>query len=111
MVEFELNISAAEALSECERRGLVVRSKRELPGRPSGHHWHLGFPDRAGTLEVSARQNRVWVKVHPRRDGGWATTLAQELATLESGALAAEARDALVERDEVPVMPNRVADR
>jgi hypothetical protein len=29
---------------------------------------------------LSEWQNRVWVKVHPRRDGGWATAPAHELA-------------------------------
>jgi hypothetical protein len=30
-------------------------------------------------------QNRVWVKVHPRRDGGWATALAEELSEKATG--------------------------
>ncbi len=35
-------------------------------------------------LELNAWQNRVWVKVHPLRDGGWATALAHELAATGS---------------------------
>jgi hypothetical protein len=83
VVKRELNVSAAEALAECRERGLVVRSERELAGRPGSHHWHLGFPSRAGTLELSEWGDRVWVQVHPRRDGGWATALAQELGRSE----------------------------
>jgi hypothetical protein len=77
----DLQLSAAQALEECRRRGLVVRSERELAGRAGSHHWHLGKPGLRGTLEVSEWQDRVWVKVHPLRDGGWATALARELAS------------------------------
>ena len=79
MLELDLKLTATEALAECRQRGLVVRSERELAGHTGSHHWHLGFPGRTGTLELSELQNRVWVKVHPRRDGGWATALAHEL--------------------------------
>ena len=85
MLELDLNVTAQEALEECRRRGLVVRSERELAGHAGSHHWHLGFPHRAGTLELSAWQMRVWVKVHPRRDGGWATALAHELSRPSEG--------------------------
>ena len=80
MLELDLKLTAEQALDECRRRGLVVPRDRDLPGRSGGHHWHLGLPDRPGTLEVSAWRDRVWVKVHPLRDGGWATDLAHELA-------------------------------
>lgn len=80
MLEVDLQLSAEEALAECRRRGLVVRSERELAGRVGSHHWHLGIPGRSGTLELNEWQNRVWAKVHPLRDGGWAESLAQELA-------------------------------
>jgi hypothetical protein len=79
VIELDLSVTAAEALAECRQRGLVVRSERELAGRAGSRHWHLGFPGRSGTLELSESQDRVWVKVHPRRDGGWATALAHEL--------------------------------
>jgi hypothetical protein len=80
MLELPLRLTAPQALDECHRRGLVVRSERELAGRTGSHHWHLHAPGRPGTLELSESQNRVWVKVHPLRDGGWATALANELA-------------------------------
>lgn len=81
-MELSLKLSAERALAECRDRGLVVRSERQLAGRPGSHHWHLGIPRRRGTLELSAWQGRVWVKVHPLRDGGWASDLARELAGL-----------------------------
>lgn len=80
MLELDLKITAGEALEQCRRRGLVVRSERQLAGRTGSHHWHLGIPGRAGTLEMSEFRDRVWVKVHPLRDGGWASALARELA-------------------------------
>jgi hypothetical protein len=70
MVEVDLRLSAEQALAECRRRGLVVRSERELAGRVGSHHWHLGNPGQAGTLELNEWQGRVWVQVHPLRDGG-----------------------------------------
>jgi hypothetical protein len=80
LLELDLELSATQVLDECRRRGLVVRSERELAGRTGSRHWHLRSPGRPGTLELSEWQNRVWVKVHPLRDGGWATTLANELS-------------------------------
>lgn len=80
MLERNLRLTTQQVLDECRRRGLVVRSERELAGRTGSRHWHLRMPGRPGTLELSEWQNRVWVKVHPRRDGGWATDLADELA-------------------------------
>ncbi len=85
MLELDLALTADRALGECRRRGLVVRSERELAGRAGGRHWHLGSPGRSGTLELSESQNRVWVKVHPLRDGGWASELARELAAQKAG--------------------------
>jgi hypothetical protein len=35
-------------------------------------------------LELNDWEGRVWVKVHPLRDGGWATELARELSTLRA---------------------------
>jgi hypothetical protein len=81
VLELDLTLSAAQALAECRRRGIVIRSERGLAGRAGSRHWHLGMPGRPGTLELNEWQNRVWVKVHPRRDGGWATALAQELSS------------------------------
>ena len=81
MLELDLDLTAEQALEECRRRGLVVRSERELAGRPGSRHWHLRIPGRPGTLELNEWQDRVWVKVHPLRDGGWATAVSHELAT------------------------------
>jgi hypothetical protein len=80
MLELALSLTSEQALAECQRRGLVVRSERELSHRPGSNHWHLGIPGRAGTLELDEWRGDVWVKVHPLRDGGWASDLAQELA-------------------------------
>jgi hypothetical protein len=79
MLELDLDLTAEQALQECRRRGLVVRSERELAGRAASRHWHLGLPGRPGTLELNEWENRVWVKVHPLRDGGWASSFAHEL--------------------------------
>jgi len=80
VLELNLKLTAGQVLEECRRRGLVVRSERELAGRTGSHHWHLRMPGRPGTLELSEWHNRVWVKVHPLRDGGRATALAHELS-------------------------------
>jgi hypothetical protein len=56
-----------------------------LSGRAGSHHWHLRIPGRPGTLELNEWQSRVWVKVHPLRDGGWATALAHELTERRGG--------------------------
>jgi hypothetical protein len=85
VLELNLTLTTRQVLSECRRRGLVVRSERELAGRIGSHYWHLRMPGRPGTLELSEWQNRVWVKVHPLRDGGWATTLAYELSAQQRG--------------------------
>jgi hypothetical protein len=82
MLELDLKLSAAQALDVCRRRGLVVRSERQLAKVPGSRHWHLGSPERSGTLELSQAQGRTWVKVHPLRDGGWASEFARELAEL-----------------------------
>jgi hypothetical protein len=83
VLELDLKVAADEALAECRRRGLVIQSERELAGRRGSRHWHLRIPGRTGTLELNEWQNRVWVKVHPMRDGGWVTALAHELTALQ----------------------------
>lgn len=85
MLELDLDVTAEQALHECRRRGLVVRSERELAGRAGSRHWHLGMPGRRGTLELNEWEKRVWVKVHPLRDGGWASGLAHELTARRDG--------------------------
>lgn len=81
MLEVDLKLTGDEALEECRRRGLVVRSERELAGKAGSCHWHLAKPGFPGTLELNEWNGRVWAKVHPLRDGGWASDLAEELAT------------------------------
>ena len=83
MLVLDLKLSAEQALEECGRRGLVVRSERALAGRAGSRHWHLRVPGHPGTLELNAWRNRVWVNVHPLRDGGWATLMARELSVLD----------------------------
>ena len=82
MLELDLALTASQALDECRRRGLVVASERALAGRSDSRHWHLRIPGRPGTLELNEWQERVWVKVHPRRTGEWASALACELAAM-----------------------------
>jgi hypothetical protein len=86
VLELDLDLTAAQALEECRRRGLVVKSERALAGRAGSRHWHLAVPGRPGTLELNAWQDHVWVKVHPRRAGDWAPGLARELAAMRPGA-------------------------
>jgi len=64
------------------------RSERELAGRAGSHYWHLRMPGRPGKLELNEWQNRVWVKVHPLREGTWAADLAHELAALSRTSVA-----------------------
>ncbi len=92
MLELDLAVTADQALAECRRRGLVVRSERELAGRPGSSHWHLGIPGQTGTLELNEWQDRVWVKVHPLREGDWAADLASELARLSASTVASQAQ-------------------
>jgi hypothetical protein len=77
-------LTSEQALAECRRHGLVVTSERELAGCPGSRHWHLRIPDQAGTLELNEWRGRVWVKVHPLREGDWAPALARRLAALPS---------------------------
>jgi hypothetical protein len=79
MLELSVDLSAEQVLQECERRGLVIRTVRDLGGCKGGRHWHLGIPGRPGTLELNECGGRVSAKVHPRRDGGWASKLATDL--------------------------------
>jgi hypothetical protein len=85
MLELDVSLPIEQALEKCRHRGLVVRSERELAGRPGSHHWHLGLPDTRGTLELNEWRGRVWVKVHPLRDGGWASDFAHALSEQKAG--------------------------
>jgi len=82
MLELTVALSAEQVLRECARRGLAVRSERDLAACRGGRHWHLHIPGRPGTLELNDCRGQVSVKVHPLRDGGWASTLATELHAL-----------------------------
>lgn len=84
MLELDVELTAGQVLDECRRRGLVVQSERGLAGRAGSRHWHLRIPGRPGTLELNEWRDRVWVKVHPLRDGGWASDLARELSAQRS---------------------------
>ncbi|MBO0686737.1 MAG: hypothetical protein J2P45_26620 [Candidatus Dormibacteraeota bacterium] len=90
MLELEVQLDAGQVLDECSRRGLVVAIERQLGGCDGGRHWHLRHPERPGTLELNACGDRVWVKVHPRRDGGWASALATELHGVQGPAAVPE---------------------
>jgi hypothetical protein len=80
MFEVTVNRTAAAVLRECKRRGLVVKLDTIVKTKPGGRHWHLGFPDRPGVLELTDAPGRVSLKVASNRDGGWATALARDLA-------------------------------
>lgn len=86
VLELDLKLTADQALAECHRRGLVITSQRELAGCAGSSHWHLRIPGQSGTLELNEWQGRVWVKVHPLREGAWANQLARELANLATPA-------------------------
>ena len=79
----DIGLTAEQALEACRRHGLSIQSERELAGRAGSRHWHLRFRGRPGTLELNEWKGKVWVKVHPLRDGGWATALARELAATQ----------------------------
>jgi hypothetical protein len=82
LLELPINTTSEKALARCQRHGVVVASERELAGRPGSRHWHLRIPGRAGTLELNEWRGKVWVKVHPLREGEWAMDVARELAEL-----------------------------
>ena len=105
MLELDLTMTAEEALAACRELGLVVTSERQLAGRPGSGHWHLHRPGQAGTLELSECDGRVWVKVHPAREGTWAPQLALELALQQI-----VEEPTLVERAAVELMFTRASD-
>lgn len=77
MIEVPVPASVDRTLGECLHRGLEVRSERELAGRPGSHHYHLRFPDKPGTLELSEWRGEVWFSVNERRDCGWVSDFAR----------------------------------
>lgn len=80
MIEVPINASVERALEECLNAGLRVRSSREIAGRPGSHHYHLAYPDRPGTLELSESRGVVWFSINERRDCGWVTEFARSTA-------------------------------
>lgn len=80
MFEVTVNRSAVEVLRECKRRGLIVKLDTVVMKKPGGRHWHLGFPDQPGVLELTDAPGAISLKVASNRDGGWATAMAKELA-------------------------------
>ncbi len=82
MLVLDVKLTAEQALEACRRNGLIVQSERELAGRAGSRHWHPRIPGRRGTLELNEWRGKVWVKVHPLRDGGWAHQFARELSAI-----------------------------
>jgi hypothetical protein len=80
MIEVPVPANVERTLGECLAQGLEVRSTRELAGRPGSHHYHLAFPDKPGTLELSEWQGEVWFSVNERRDCGWVSEFAHMTA-------------------------------
>ena len=80
MIEVPVRASAERTLAECLRQGLEVRSERELAGRPGSRHYHLAFPGKPGTLELSEWHGEVWFSVNERRDCGWVSDFARTTA-------------------------------
>ncbi|HEX5588552.1 MAG TPA: hypothetical protein VFZ17_14675 [Acidimicrobiia bacterium] len=79
---FKVNVArqADALLGELEARGLVVKLER-FDEKLGARHWHLGYPKRPGTLEVTDFGDVCELRVASRRDGGWAEALANELAS------------------------------
>ncbi len=80
MREWQLAVSADEALAGCRARGLVVRARTALPEHPGGTRWRLSLPGRTGTLDLNRWQGRVWFSLVSTRAGSWAETVAEELS-------------------------------
>lgn len=81
MIEVPVSASVEDALADCLRQGLQIRSEREMARHPGSHHYHLAYPDRPGTLELSELHGKVWFSVNERRDCGWVSEFARRTAT------------------------------
>ena len=79
VLEITVTRSAAQLLKELQRRGLVIKLDT-FEQRRQARHWHLGFEKQPGVLEITDLGDHCVLKVAANRDGGWATTLARELA-------------------------------
>ena len=78
MVDVPVAASVEDALGECLRQGLEVRSERPLAGRPGSHHYRV--PGKPRTLELSEWKGEVWFSVNERRDCGWVSDFARTTA-------------------------------
>ena len=78
--QVEVDTLAAQIQSgvqHCNGPPFVFRGRAEDHSAGGPSSWH-SLPWRSGTL--NEWQERVWVKVHPLRDGGWATDIAHALS-------------------------------
>jgi hypothetical protein len=80
MLEVPVPASVDDALAECLRLGLEIKSQREIARKPGSHHYHLGRAGQSGTLELSAWQGEVWFSINERRDCGWVSDFARSTA-------------------------------
>jgi hypothetical protein len=86
MIDVPVPATVEDALAECLRQGLEVRSSRPMAGRPGSHHYHLARPGQPGTLELSEWQGEVWFSVNERRDCGWVSDFARATAAVLASA-------------------------
>jgi hypothetical protein len=78
---FELRVerTAKAVLADCTKRGLIIKLDT-LEKKCMARHWHLGFEQQPGVLEVTDLGEAVVLKVASNRDCGWATAFARSLA-------------------------------
>jgi hypothetical protein len=86
MIDVPVLATVEDALVECLRQGLEVRSSRPMAGRPESHHYHLARPGQPGTLELSEWQGEVWFSINERRDCGWVSDFARATAAVLASA-------------------------
>jgi hypothetical protein len=86
MIEVPVPASCEQTLAACLSRGLVIRSDHPIARRPGSRHLHLAYPDRPGTLELSEDEGSTWFSINERRDCGWVTDFAREVAVSLAGA-------------------------
>jgi hypothetical protein len=79
VIELRVERAAKGILSDCAKRGLIVKLDT-MEKKRMARHWHLGFEKQPGVLEVTDLGGAVVLKVASNRDGGWAESLARELA-------------------------------
>ncbi len=79
MLEVTVKRSADALLRDLKDRGLVIKMET-VDAKRHARHWHLGFEQQTGVLEVTDLGDTCELKVAANRDGGWANALAHELA-------------------------------